>query len=152
MTADLERELRDLRDALDAFTRNLEAEAQALEHLRADDLAPLVEKKHQLSLVVAAKWARINDLSRNNPRLREEIDKGGSTFPGRDELWREIRRLGKRAGQVNASNGQLIEAQLRRTRFALDILQQASNRQGVYGADGQMLDLLGGGSRTLDKA
>jgi flagellar biosynthesis/type III secretory pathway chaperone len=148
----IEVSLQALRDQLAAFTEVLEAEAKALEHLQADNLGPLVDTKQRLSLAVASAWARLNDIARGDPQLREEVERGASSLPARERLWREIRQLAKRAEQVNAGNGQLIEAQLRRTRQALDILQRASSRGGVYGANGQMLDFLSTTRRTFDKA
>lgn len=149
---DLNAGLQSLLSKLAEFTIVLEDEAKALEDLQADDLGPLVEKKHQLSLAVAAAWSRLIEISRADPQLRDEIEHGKSSAPEREETWREIRRLAKLAEQINATNGHLIEAQLRRTRQALDILQQASSRSSVYGANGQMLDVLASPRRAFDKA
>jgi flagella synthesis protein FlgN len=150
--ADLEAALRDLQARLTEFTVVLEAEAKALETLQTDDLGLLAEKKNQLSAAVALAWSRLMEATRGDSQLREEVERGISSVPARERTWREIRRLARLAAQINTTNGQLIEAQLRRTRQALDILQQASKRGGLYGADGQLLELLGVTSHSLDKA
>lgn len=150
--AGLEIALQTLQQRLAEFVVVLEAEAKALEELQTDDLGPLVDQKNQLAVSVSTAWGRLTDAARGNPALQDEVERGHSGDPGRERLWQDVRRLARLAERINATNGQLIEAQLRRTRQALDILQQASSRSSVYGANGQMLDFLGGKSRTFDKA
>lgn len=144
--------LQTLAQRLAEFVVVLEAEAKALEDLQTDDLGTLVDQKNQLAVSVSTAWSRLTEAARGNPALQDEVERGHSTDPARERVWQDVRRLARLAERINATNGQLIEAQLRRTRQALDILQQASNRSGVYGANGQMLDFLGSKSRTFDKA
>lgn len=144
--------LQTLAQRLAEFVVVLEAEAKALEDLQTDDLGTLVDQKNQLAVSVSTAWSRLTEAARGSPALQDEVERGHSTDPAREPVWQDVRRLARLAERINATNGQLIEAQLRRTRQALDILQQASNRSGVYGANGQMLDFLGSKSRTFDKA
>jgi flagella synthesis protein FlgN len=150
--AGLDLALQPLQQRLAEFVVVLEAEAKALEDLQTDSLGPLVDRKNQLAVSVSTAWGRLTEAARGNPVLQEEVERGHSTDPARERVWQDVRRLAKLAEQINATNGQLIEAQLRRTRQALDILQRASSRSNVYGANGQMLDVLGSKSRTFDKA
>lgn len=150
--AELDTTLQELHSRLAEFAVVLENEATALETLQADALAPLLDKKNHLALAVAQAWSRLVDSTQGEARLRDEVERGLSATPARNRTWRDIRRLAHLAEQLNASNGRLIEAQLQRTRQALDILQQAARRSTVYGADGQMHDFFAGSQRSLDKA
>jgi len=137
---------------LDAFIASLEAEQRLLAKPDAENLAPVVEEKSRLANEVALLWRQLAQLGEQDPAFQPEIEQGRSSEPARARAWQRIRDLAKKADLINRTNRELIDAQMLRTRQALDILQQAAQRNSTYGADGLMRDFPGRNSRSLDSA
>lgn len=149
--AGLDKVLDDLHRQLSEFNQALEQEAQALRGMNLEDMQALVDRKNQLSAALANSWRQLLNAAGGPVQGAEVLQRVTATPPERQAKWQAIREQAQRSEQLNHANGLLIEAQLRRTRQALDILQTSANRAGVYGADGQMLDYLGG-RRSIYKA
>lgn len=147
----IEHALDDLRQALEEFVLLLEREAQALQHVQADTLAAIVTEKNRWSDTANSAWNRLVVASGIDPRKGEKLDVVISANPALLPLWREVHLLAEKAERINHGNNILIEAQLRHTRLALDVLQSAANRGSLYGENGQMVDALQS-RHTLDKA
>lgn len=132
-----------LKEELDAFVEVLAEETAALEAGRTDDLARIVEHKDPLAASTSAAWTRAVDWLRaqSSGGPGQGLDLSAESAP----LWRDILDTARRAEALNQRNGQLIDAQLRRTKSALEILQSAARPVHLYGADGHMLDLPGHG-------
>lgn len=147
----LEQALDDLREALARFVALLERETAALTEGRTDDLTAVVSEKTQCSGIVNTAWNRLVIASGVDVGKGDSLD---ARFAGSAPLqaaWREVRHLAEQAERLNHGNSVLIEAQLQRTRQALDVLQTAANRGALYGANGRIVDGFRSG-HTLDKA
>jgi len=143
--------LDELHSSLVEFVRLLERESEALQTIHADDLAAIVEQKIRWSEAASAAWNRLLLASGIDPRRGDSLEATFSAVPALRTKWLEVRKLAETADRLNQSNNILIEAQLRRTRAALDVLQSAANRGSLYGANGEMVDVFQS-RHTLDKA
>lgn len=146
-----EHALDDLRRALTEFVALLERETGALTEGRTDDLSTVVTEKARASETVNTAWNRLVVASGVDVGKGESLDARLSATPVLQAGWREVRQLAEQAERINHGNSTLIEAQLRRTRQALDVLQSAANRGALYGANGRIVDGFRPG-HTLDKA
>jgi flagellar biosynthesis/type III secretory pathway chaperone len=143
--------LDELRTSLVEFVRLLEHESEALQNVQADDLAAIVEQKNRWSDAANAAWNRLLVASAIDRGRGESLEAAFAAVPALRAKWLEVRHLAETADRLNQSNNILIEAQLRRTRQALDVLQSAANRSSLYGANGEMVDAFQS-RHTLDKA
>jgi flagella synthesis protein FlgN len=130
------------------FVELLEQESAALGDSRLDNLAGIIEEKSRLAQSVNNAWNQAMGWLRAQSKagLNQDLDIPSDLMPH----WQAIVALARRAETLNKSNGRMIEAQLQRTKGALDVLQNAARPVHLYGADGHMLDLPGQG-HTLDK-
>ena len=64
--------------------------------------------------------------------------------------WRQLMELARRAKQLHELNAQLINLHLQQTRELLSILTQQSQKNSLYGNDGQAAPITG--SRIVDSA
>lgn len=147
----LENALDELYQTLTAFIALLEREAVALRTNQTDELAAIVAEKNRCSGEANTAWNRLVVAGGVDPRKGESLDALLSGNPLLLPKWRAIRSLAERAERLNQGNGNLIEAQLLRTRQALDVLQSAANRGNLYDASGRMIEGMPSG-HTLDKA
>lgn len=136
----IETTLAELRHALNEFIALLKRESTALEDLQPEGLATIVAEKTRWAETANSAWQKLVATSRTMAGPASSLDQTLSTQPGLVTLWTEIKILTDKAARLNQGNNVLIEAQLRRTRLALDVLTTAANRGGVYGADGQLQD------------
>lgn len=147
----IEAALAELHQTLGTFIALLEREAHALKAGLTDELAAVVPEKTACSEAAGTAWNRLVVACGIDPRRGESLEASLSGTPALAGRWREVRQLVIQAERLNQGNGALVEAQLHRTRMALDVLQSASNRGSLYGANGRMVDTFQGG-HTLDKA
>lgn len=147
----VEAALDELRHALAEFVALLEREAHVLQTGRTDELAAVVGEKTTWSEAAAAAWNRLVATAGSDGGRGDTLDARLSGNPILNGSWQEVRQLAKQAERLNQGNNVLIEAQLQRTRMALDVLQSASHRGGLYGANGRLVDGFQFG-HTLDKA
>ncbi|MFA5081905.1 MAG: flagellar protein FlgN [Hydrogenophilaceae bacterium] len=147
----LEQALEQLRQALVEFVFLLEREAGALTEGRTDDLPALIVEKTRWSETANTAWNHLVVASGIDIGQGESLDGLLSGTPALQSGWREVRQLAEKAERINLVNSTLIEAQLQRTRQALDVLQSAANRSALYGANGRIVDGFQSG-HTLDKA
>lgn len=147
----IETALDELRQALSEFVALLERETRALTDGRTDDLSAVVAEKTRASETVNTAWNRLVVASGVDTGKGESLDARLSGNPALQAGWHAIRQLAEQAERINRGNSTLIEAQLRRTRQALDVLQSAANRSALYGANGRIVDGFRPG-HTLDKA
>lgn len=140
--------LDELHSQLTRFIAVLEAETEALGSTQIDHLASVLETKNQLAATTAAAWSQaMNWLrSQSTGRLNQGLEVPAEIIPH----WQAIVSLARQAESLNLRNGQLIDAQLQRTKGAIEVLQAAARPVHLYGADGHMLDLPGP-THTLDK-
>ena len=149
----LETALTELHSALATFVGLLERETLALQDIDAETLSGIVAEKNQWSQTVNTAWNRlmaasgIDDSSNSGGKLEAAL----AGFPGLQAQWTRIRSLTETAERLNRSNSVLIEAQMRRTRQALDVLQNAANRGSLYGENGLIVETYRS-RHTLDKA
>jgi flagellar biosynthesis/type III secretory pathway chaperone len=146
-----ENALDELRQALIEFVSLLERETRSLQNGRTDELATVVAEKTRWSEAANTAWNRLVVATGIDPRQGESLDAALSGNPVLLPKWRDVRLLAETAEQINLGNNSLIEAQLQRTRQALDVLQSAANRGTLYGANGRMVDAFQSG-HTLDTA
>lgn len=147
----VENVLDELRQALVEFVSLLEREADALTEGRTDDLTAVVADKARWAEAANTAWSRLIITSGIDVSKGESLDGLLAGTPAWQSGWREVRQLAEKAERVNRGNSILIEAQLQRTRQALDVLQSAANRGALYGANGRIVDGFQSG-HTLDKA
>jgi flagellar biosynthesis/type III secretory pathway chaperone len=147
----LEAALDELRQALLGFISLLERETAALTAGHTEDLGAVVAEKAHGSETVNTAWNRLVVASGVDLGKGESLDARLSASPALHAAWRDVRRLAEQAERDNRGNSILIEAQLQRTRQALDVLQTAANRGALYGANGRIVDGFQSG-HTLDKA
>jgi flagellar biosynthesis/type III secretory pathway chaperone len=147
----VEHALEELRHALAEFAILLEREADALTDVQPDLLSGVVEEKTRWADRANTAWQQLAAAARDVSGRSAGLDQTLGFDPRYAAVWAEIKELAARAGRLNQHNNVLIEAQLRRTRQAMDVLQTAAHRGAIYGADGQMV-----GNytplHTLDKA
>ena len=147
----VEAALDELRLALIEFVSLLEQESQALTNSQTDELSAVVAEKTRWSSSAHMAWNRLVIASGIDTRKGETLDAALSANAGLHTKWHEVRLLAETAERINHSNNTLIEAQLQRTRQALDVLQSAANRGTLYGSNGRIVDGFQSG-HTLDKA
>jgi flagellar biosynthesis/type III secretory pathway chaperone len=147
----VENALDELRQALLEFVSLLEQESQALRDNQTETLADVVVEKSHWAGTVNTAWNRLVVASGIDPARGDSLDATLSANPAWQASWRDVRQLAEQAERINRGNGALIEAQLQRTRLALDVLQSAAHRGALYGANGRIVDGLQSG-HTLDKA
>lgn len=147
----VESALNELKQALVEFINLLERELLALQLGQTEELSTVVTEKTAWSTIASTAWNRLVVASGINTRRGESLDGKLSAHPNLRGPWREIRSLAEKAERLNQGNNALIEAQLQRTRMALDVLQSASNRGSIYGANGRYVDSFKSG-HTFDKA
>lgn len=147
----IEHALEELRHALAEFSILLEREANALADIQPELLSGVVEEKTRWAGRANAAWQQLAAANRDASARGESLDQALSADPRFGDTWLEIKDLAGKADRLNQHNNVLIEAQLRRTRQAMDVLQTAANRSGIYGADGQMVGNINT-QHTLDKA
>lgn len=143
--------LEELRQALTEFVSLLERETRSLVEGRTEDLAAVVAEKTHWSGAANTAWNRLVVASGIDVRAGDSLDVALSGKPGLSAKWRLVRQLAEKAERTNHGNSTLIEAQLERTRQALDVLQSAANRGTLYGSNGRLVDGFQSG-HTLDKA
>lgn len=151
MTTTREQTLSPLRQSLAEFVRLLENEAQALENLQTEDMASLLATKAACADTVSRAWSELIQSVAADAAHAQDIRAAVCQDAEGAAEWEQIAHLARAAASLNQSNGTLIDAQLRRTRQAVDILQKAATKNPLYGEHGQMLDTLTS-HRTLDKA
>ncbi len=139
-----------LRQAMIAFHALLEREATALRENRTDELALVVTDKTHWSNLANTAWNRLVVAAGIDTRRGDTLDGIMLANPVLRAPWLEVRQIAEKAERLNLSNNTMIEAQLMRTRQALDVLQSAANRGSLYNASGRMVDGLQSG-HTLDK-
>ncbi len=149
MTA-VEAALAELKHTLDAFIDLLEREAAALADLQPDILTAIVTEKTRWAEAVNTAWQQLVAANRALAGASAHLDATLAAQPAVTTRWQEIKALTGRAAKLNQGNNVLIEAQMRRTRLALDVLTTAANRGSVYGADGQLQEVFQA-TNTLDK-
>lgn len=144
--------LSELRDALGEFIVLLEAESEALTAPHPEQLARVVDEKATWAERAGHAWRRLEEATRGETGFpAADFERAFAEPPAVNRLWTEIKGLAGRAAQLNQANNVMIEAQLRRTRQALDVLQNAARRGNLYGADGQLVGAIPT-LHTLDKA
>ncbi len=143
--------LNELRAALRKFVALLESEANVLRDGEPEKLADIVTAKSQCSTTVNTAWNHLIIGAGIDTRRGDSLDSLIGTDHPQYPTWQETRRLIGKAEQLNRANGSLIEAQLQRTRQALDVLQSAADRGALYGATGRMVGGFQSG-HSLDKA
>ena len=143
--------LNDLHAALSRFVALLEQESQCLRDLQAEDLASVVADKTQHAEYINTAWNSLMLATGVKTDQAGELDAAMAADTGLEKKWQNIKQLVQQVGRLNQGNSTLIEAQLRRTRQALDVLQHAADRGTLYGANGLMLDNFQH-LHTLDKA
>ncbi len=151
-------ELRGRLDALTALLRDLLAtitrEGEVLQSGDAEALPELTAAKEAQARALASAWTALTEqLHLTPPVTRQAIEAalGSRTEPGLSETWSGLVGLIEEMEWRNRLNGRLLEAQLRRTQSALDILQAAASQQALYGADGHSVELLSP-QRSIDEA
>jgi len=146
----IETALDELREALTTFVGLLVRENEALQDVHAEELSEVVAEKAHWSQTSNTAWNRLVIASGIDTGRGESLEGALAEQPDLLEKWKTIRKLVEAAEQLNHGNSVLIEAQMRRTRQALDVLQSASNRGSLYGANGLMIESYQS-RHTLDK-
>jgi len=147
----VESALDELRLSLVEFVSLLEQETRALMGSRTEELSVVVTEKTRWSTSANTAWNRLVIASGIDTRRGDSLDATLSANPSWQQKWHEVRQLAEKAERLNHGNNVLIEGQLERTRQALDVLQSASNRGTLYGANGRIVSGFQSG-HTLDKA
>lgn len=143
--------LDELDSALTTFVRLLGLESEALQDIHAETLSGVVAEKTQWSQATNTAWNRLVVASGIDARRGESLESALNNFPDLQVRWRKIRQLAETAEILNQGNSILIEAQMRRTRQALDVLQNAANRGTLYDANGLIVETYKS-PHTFDKA
>lgn len=136
----IETALDELHTALGRFVQLLEQEAEALKDIQAETLSSVVAEKTQWSEAANTAWNRLVIATGIDTRRGDTLENVLAGQPNLQAGWLSIRQLAERAEDLNRTNSILIEAQMRRTRQALNILQNAANRGSLYGANGLIED------------
>jgi flagellar biosynthesis/type III secretory pathway chaperone len=146
----IETALDELNEALTTFVGLLVRENEALQDIQAEALSEVVAEKARWSQTSNTAWNRLVIATGIDTARGESLEGALAGYPNLLEKWKNIRKLVEAAEQLNHGNSVLIEAQMRRTRQALDVLQSASNRGSIYGANGLMIESYQS-RHTLDK-
>jgi flagellar biosynthesis protein FlgN len=123
--------------ALREFVVVLSSEQQSLLNNDTDSLLTLSEVKTN-----AANQLMEMSRSRRQKLLGNTLDNMetwlAKNAPKNQAMWTEIRTLADRAQQLNTTNGELINSQMRHNQQALNTLYNSSkSAAGIYGPDGQ---------------
>ncbi|MFC5303335.1 flagella synthesis protein FlgN [Azospira restricta] len=129
-------------DVVSAFVALLKEEQEVLKTGSADALPALVDRKtatvQQLAPLTAA---RNGELARAGFAAdRPGIDAWLAKNPGDRNVrqqWQKLQALAAEARELNRVNGELIRLRMHNNAQALETLLAASQRQDLYGADGQ---------------
>lgn len=138
----LEAALSELHSALNRFVELLEQESDCLKDIDAESLSSIVTEKTRQAELCNTAWSQLVVASGIGDSQGGDLEAMLSTVPEVHDRWQATRGLVQKAARLNHSNSLLINAQMRRTRQALDVLQTAANRGTLYGSDGMMLDNL----------
>ncbi|MCU0870101.1 MAG: flagellar protein FlgN [Burkholderiales bacterium] len=128
------------RRGFDQFVALLEAEARALEQQHVERLVALADDK-------AAQVRALTDLSQRRVAALAAAGAPSGPTPMGDWLatrggpvarsaWDALLDTARRARDLNAANGALIDARMRFNQAALSALQSAARQATVYGRDG----------------
>jgi flagellar biosynthesis/type III secretory pathway chaperone len=145
----LEAELQHLSLALEAFVTLLREESAALAAADSARLEALLPRRGEAQARTAEAWQRLTQrlqLGQNASlaALRQRL------YPQQaPEPWLRLEQHAQEAARLNQLNTQLIDEQMRRTQAALQVLQNAASRRGLYGSDGRLSDSLTT-TRTID--
>lgn len=123
--------------ALREFVALLSTERQSLLNNDTEILLSLSEvKTNAANLIMEMSRMRRQKLLANSLDTMETwIEKNA---PKSREIWDEIRELADQAQQLNNTNGELINSQMRHNQQALNVLYNSSkSAAGIYGPDGQ---------------
>lgn len=145
--------LRALLAGLEGLHAILLQETELLRQGQADELTPLTEAKGPQLARVSQCWAALTqavglEATVSTAALSARIAARGDAEASR--LWSRAETLAREVSHQNRLNGELIQEQLRHAHAALQILRDAANRNGLYGADGQSLAMFSG-QRTIDE-
>lgn len=123
--------------ALREFVALLSTERQSLINNDTENLLSLSEVKTNAAnqIMEMSRIRRQNLLPNSLDTMETWIAKNA---PKSKEIWNEIRQLADQAQQLNNTNGELINSQMRHNHQALNVLYNSSkSTTGVYGPDGQ---------------
>jgi flagellar biosynthesis/type III secretory pathway chaperone len=134
--------LSELHSVLSRFVELLEQESDCLKDIDAENLSSVVAEKTRQAELCNVAWNRLVAASGISDNRGDKLETALSALPEVQDRWQAVRRLVQEAARLNHSNSLLIEAQMRRTRQALDVLQIAANRGTLYGSDGMIVDNL----------
>jgi flagellar biosynthesis/type III secretory pathway chaperone len=134
--------LSELHSALSRFVVLLEQESDCLKDIDAERLSSVVTEKTRQAELCNTAWSHLIVASGIGDSQGGELERALSALPEVKDRWQAIRRMVQQAARLNHCNSLLIDAQMRRTRQALDVLQTAANRGTLYGSDGMMVDNL----------
>lgn len=137
---------------LKSFVGLLAEEARVLAAGDPDQLARLTAERQNLGLGIAEHWKTLATLlglpaQAGFAALREQARRVSPVQSG----WSQLEDLAREAAHLNQVNGRMIEEQLRRNQAAIQVLQNAGSRRGLYGADGRVTDFLNV-NRSIDTA
>lgn len=132
-----------LRHALETFLAVLEEESLALASGDAERLNSLTQRRETSSRELLELWHALArqlgmPIDSGLANLRERA--AGSHPP--DPAWQAIEQLAREAARLNRVNQRLLEEQMRRTRIAMQVLQNAASSHALYDAGGHVADLL----------
>ena len=128
-------------DAVSAFVFLLQQEQTALKSGDADALPAIVEKKAAAACQLAPISASRNEvlarsgLSGDRDGMAAWLEKHPQDAAARRH-WEKLQALAAEARELNRVNGELIRLRMNHNAQMLEALL-ASNRQDLYGADGQ---------------
>ncbi len=123
--------------ALREFVALLSTERQSLLNNDTENLLSLSEVKTNAAnqIMEMNRLRRQNLLAKGPDTMETWIAKYA---PKSREIWHEIRQLADQAQQLNNTNGELINSQMRHNQQALNVLYNSSkSAAGIYGPDGQ---------------
>lgn len=134
--------LRALLAGLERLHGLLDEEAASLSQGKADDLPELTRRKTPLLVEIARLWNGLAEsLNQSAPLNADHLTTLIHRLGDQEavQLWSRADSLARSVSRQNSINGKLIQEQLRHAHAAMQILQDAVNRGGLYGADGQSL-------------
>jgi len=132
-------------DVVSAFVRLLNEEQSLLQTGGSDALdalTELVERKtatmRQLAPLSAARNGSLNSagLAADRAGIEAWLNRHPADQPVRQH-WDRLQTLAAEAKELNRVNGELIRLRMQNNAQALEVLLSTSNRQDLYGADGQ---------------
>jgi flagellar biosynthesis/type III secretory pathway chaperone len=147
----IETALDELYGALTKFVHLLEQEFEALQDIHAEALSQVVAEKTLWSQAANMAWNRLVVATGIDTRRGDSLETALAGYPGLQAIWQKVRQLAETAESINQGNSILIESQMRRTRNALDVLQNAANRGTLYDANGLLVETYKS-PHSLDKA